>query len=280
MDTLVNDTMEAATTGEGRRQFERLTFQKSASFTLATGLSFRGMTRDVSIRGAFLLTERQPLGVESGTTGKLAINIGGKENEFECQVAHVREDGLGLHIQKGSQNFGFALTSAIFGEVGMKLGWELESSRAMPVTVQCPGATTATKGRIVRLSGLRLSFCAPSSLLRESRGQEVDVTLHPPQQEPLLFKGRLAPSNLWDQQSPCRGMDQLFALELTHVDSQQRHILDSLARSLQQEHYQRSIKDRAKVNTLLSGPEVRRKNHTEIRDDLQRFFGPAQKLSS
>ncbi|MBF0142800.1 MAG: PilZ domain-containing protein [Magnetococcales bacterium] len=81
----------------------RIPFETRLVFDAEKGSVHTGLTKDVSLSGAFLITDHRPEGVLVGDVGvaTLTRHRGGREfsMSFPCVVARVTATGLGLDFE-------------------------------------------------------------------------------------------------------------------------------------------------------------------------------------
>lgn len=255
-----------------RRKFERLPFRFPVTLRLESGRMIRGESRDVAVRGLFLATTEKLDGVEQGMGGVILLEIHGERREFHCQVAHKRAEGLGIFIDRGSENFGFTLTNAIFGEASLNLGAGVGRGGELQLTVTAPDRT-AYSVRVVKVSTQSLEFCIPKGRRGLGVGQRVALVLREPgATSPVGLKGivtGLAPPLSGTE---CAGSEAHCVVRLDPMGELEARRIKDLVLHHHRQNLESMMQRRAMANTLLSGGDTPRPGTREVRSDLQRFF--------
>ncbi|MBF0285700.1 MAG: PilZ domain-containing protein [Magnetococcales bacterium] len=105
----------------GRRKWDRHTYAQRLELHLGPEVILTGKTRDVSLNGVFLLTEKTPSMAAVGDHGVLKLHLpDGEVLDFPCRLTRVTQEGVALNLGERAAAFGMALTREIFSDMGGK----------------------------------------------------------------------------------------------------------------------------------------------------------------
>lgn len=264
-------------TDYNQRRHERIRHQVPGTLVLATGSTYQGLTKDLSIRGLFL-GMIPGSGCEVGAEGTVRLDLPTlQEREFPCRVAFVSEQGVGLWIDQTGRDFGQVVTQALFGEMTANLGGESRDWSGYRVVVQ--GKSGESHGaKLIKLTNQRADLCMPNHVAPYRHHTEVTLTIGHASGQTAVVHGTIV-----DTQSQrlmgreCAGteghLQVLFAVG-TKPD------VDKLAGLVRLAHENRlagMMKKRAVTNTLLSGGDSGFKPRSDQVRDINRFFGYKKK---
>ncbi|MBF0309370.1 MAG: PilZ domain-containing protein [Magnetococcales bacterium] len=137
---------------------QRLPLQKAMTLSLKNGASLSGISENVSSGGVFLKTPSVPLHVLPGDRGRVKMVLLGVAQEFDCTVANVKLNGVGLRVVWNHGLFDGDTASAPSPAAGEGRSKRVAFSRSMSFQrsdgLHCRGEmeNLSTGGTFLRLS--------------------------------------------------------------------------------------------------------------------------------
>lgn len=86
--------------GHASREFERLSFFNAVTLVLPDGREVPGTATDMGHGGAFLELDDPVESIKTGDEVKLKMDLFGRPASFTAYVAHKRENGIGLRLDR------------------------------------------------------------------------------------------------------------------------------------------------------------------------------------
>lgn len=264
-------------TSKSRRNHERVWHKIPALLTTQSGKIVRGTTKDLSIRGVLLEVENPPVAVLCGEQGTVQLDLRGLSDKiFTCEVSHVNEIHVGLHILKPAENFGFLLSQALFAELKqpdteeIPLDWS-----AVHVTLSKP-SFSPLQGKMLRLTSDWIEFCClPEHHIPFSPGEEVVVHLTLPgtDLDVLKIRGFVAePLHFLGPKTNCPHAEVLKKVAFASSPMENVERLVGLIRRVHASKIAAIMKTRALTNALLGGEESPPPSRTDTLRNIRRFF--------
>ncbi|MBF0295790.1 MAG: PilZ domain-containing protein [Magnetococcales bacterium] len=251
-----------------RRRHERVWFKCQATLNLPGGKTLWGMTRDVSLRGIFLAMAAPPTDVTKGATGTLRLTVNTLQKEFPCRVAHVCDQGVGIELNDQGENFGAALTASLLQETQVRLGADVCHTDFIRVARQ---GNDTTDGRLTKISISHMEFTfIPSSGWNEPKpGDELRLAILQPRMEPLPVNGVVRTVLKGEKAS-----EKTCALLFTNLSDKTTEALKKLVQSLHDQRLRNLVTQRTTAIGLNRGGDTPRWARPEVRQRLERFYGP------
>ncbi|MBF0628259.1 MAG: PilZ domain-containing protein [Magnetococcales bacterium] len=264
------EAKKETTADQSRRRHERVWFKHQATLELANGKSIWGITRDVSLRGVFLATAVAPSAVEKNQVGQLRLNVQNMNQAFPCRVVHVSAQGVGIELHERGEQFGAALTTALMHETQMRLGADVADTDYIRVVRLGSAASVRPEGRLVKVSASHLEFrfnLANDWLAKP--GSEIKLEILQARHAPIVVQGIVR--TILPTRDPA---EKICALILGVLPDKTSADLKDLVRTLNDRRLQNMVTQRATSLGLQAGADLPRRTRPEIRQDLERFYGP------
>ncbi|MBF0447520.1 MAG: PilZ domain-containing protein [Magnetococcales bacterium] len=86
---------------QANREFERLIFFNAVTLVLPSGQEIPGTATDMGHGGAFLELDYNLDSINVGDSVQLKIELFGRPSSFTAFVAHKRNNGIGLRLDRG-----------------------------------------------------------------------------------------------------------------------------------------------------------------------------------
>ncbi|MBF0180262.1 MAG: PilZ domain-containing protein [Magnetococcales bacterium] len=251
-----------------RRRHERVWFKCQATLHLPGGKTLWGMTRDVSLRGIFLAMAAPPSDVANGATGTLRLTVNTLQKEFPCRVVHVSDQGLGIELNDQGENFGAALTASLLQETQVRLGADVAYTDF--IRVAKPGSS-GIEGRLNKISISHMEFTfAPASGWNEPKaGDELRLEIIQPRMDPLPVSGVVR--TVHKAEKPA---EKSCALLFTNLPDRTTEALKKLVQSLHDQRLRNMVTQRTTAIGLNQGGDMPRWTRPDLRQNLERFYGP------
>ncbi|MBF0126239.1 MAG: PilZ domain-containing protein [Magnetococcales bacterium] len=266
----MDDAKETAVP-RSRRKHERVWFKYQAVLELSGGKSLWGITRDVSLRGLFLCTTGVPAGVAVGDTGFLRLTVLNLKKEFPCRVAHVSQQGIGLELHDKGEHFGATLTASLLQETQVRLGADVSFTDHIRVTrVGASPSVVFSDGRLVKISISHMEFSftvSPEWTLKP--GEELKLEILQPRHAPIVVDGVVR--SVMSGESPT---EKVCALVFAVLSEKTIAEVRELVRTLHGKRLQNMMTQRSTAIGLQSGADLPRRTRPEMRQQLERFYGP------
>ncbi|MBF0295523.1 MAG: PilZ domain-containing protein [Magnetococcales bacterium] len=142
-------------TARSRRRHDRMGFRYRVELEFPGGKSLAGVTRDVSLNGAFLAPAFIPQSVQEGSTGLLHMIVLEQKKTFSFRVVHIGKHGIGIELRNQGENFGVTMSASILQETQVDLGADVVEHDLIRVTGSHRGGC---EGRVVKLTPGQLEF--------------------------------------------------------------------------------------------------------------------------
>lgn len=97
------------------RRNERYNFRFPVTVSFANGVTLHGFSRDVSLKGFFVITHQST--VQHGMQGIGTVQLGQERYSFPCRVVRQTGVGIGVSVDKSAAMLGYAITTHIFNEI-------------------------------------------------------------------------------------------------------------------------------------------------------------------
>ncbi|MBF0433995.1 MAG: PilZ domain-containing protein [Magnetococcales bacterium] len=259
-----------------RRSHERVLFKKEAILRSANGQSAWGLTRDVSLRGAFLVIPNTNHGFGIGDAGFLKLPSLGSDKEFPCRVVHVNDKGIGLELHGKSINFGAILTESLLMETQVRLGVDLEPMDHIHVKITATSSTMPKKFpnvHLIKISETKVEFLYPSSSdWTPSLGESLNLEIRKQPHLPIMLEGVVRALSTTQSRNAMNPEGKICSMILPTMPKEKGHAIRELVRDLHAKRLKQLAADRASYFALSSGPDPLPRKHSEIVHDIGRFF--------
>ncbi|MEO5327092.1 MAG: PilZ domain-containing protein [Magnetococcus sp. THC-1_WYH] len=260
-----------------RRSHERVLFKHDVVLELVGGKSVWGMTRNVSLRGVFLVAANVPPDVGTGNEGLLKLNISNSVKTFPCRVVYVRDNGIGIELQQKGIDFGATLTEALMQETLIRLGADINVADHLQLKLLKPSQKyqeSLPKVRLIKISGNHMEFLFPAlSGWSPEPGDCLNLEIRKHPYTPIAVEGvvrSVAKANAKDSMNPD---DKVCSLLLPAMPKNTEGAIKALVRDLHTKRLENIAIQRASNFALHSGSDQKPKARPELRKDLERFFG-------
>lgn len=104
-----------------RRICHRTQYQRRIMIELENGIQLDGISQDISLKGVALEIYPLPEGIRMGLNGQLFLidSSGSRSTGFNCSIAHIRKNNIGIEIDKKvAAKFGICLSKNLFKRKG------------------------------------------------------------------------------------------------------------------------------------------------------------------
>lgn len=260
-----------------RRSHERVFFKHKVVLELVGGKFVWGITRDVSLRGVFLVAANISPDIGTGNEGLLKLNISNSEKAFPCRVVYVQDNGIGIELQQKGIDFGATLTEALMQESLIRLGADIKVADNLQLKLLKPSQKdqeNLPEVRLVKISGSHIEFLFPAaSGWSPKPGDCLHVEIRKYQHAPVAVEGvvrSVVKANANDSTNPD---DKMCSLILPAMPKNTEGAIKELVRDLHAKRLEKIATQRASHFALHSGPDQKPKARPELRKDLERFFG-------
>ncbi|HIJ82839.1 MAG: hypothetical protein HW380_33 [Magnetococcales bacterium] len=263
-----------------RREHERSWYRVGCTFTLKSGEIVTGQSFDISFRGigmsGFSSTQ-----CRIGIQGVLRLDIPGiKDRAFACEVAHVSQRGVGLRVLDARENFGHAVTQAVFGEMSSRIGIEGSEWSDCEVSIRKTGGGQV-RAKIVKMNAKNGDF----SLLSVggggpelNRGDRVDLTIRHRRSGEVNVAGTLADYSVPGFGGNSTNKEKIIRIIFGSSSSVGSGGLEGLIRMIQEKRLSNIMASRTAANSLLSEDRAwHRPDRKDIKRDLERFLSSRKK---
>lgn len=265
-----------------RRSHERVWHKIVAVLTTESGLTVRGTTRDLSIRGICLQTPQEPAASLQGARGTLQLELPGMEDKsFACQIVYIRDNEMGIHILKFTDNFGFLLSQALFAEseatTRESIDWRVVHVRVHKAGPDLQEGAEWLQGQVLRLTSDWIEFCCPSDRHAPFQvGERIVIqltttvdTAYQQQMDGFIVE----PLHLLIPKMGCPGQTVLKKVALENTPDANMDWLVGLLRVVHAPKIAAIMKTRALTNALLAGEENMPRKRSDTVAQVRRFFG-------
>ncbi|MBF0427471.1 MAG: PilZ domain-containing protein [Magnetococcales bacterium] len=269
---------------ESRRKYERVWFKYQAVLEITDGKTFWGISRDVSLRGLFLVTTGVPIGVAVGNTGVLRLTVLNVKKEFPCRVAHVGSNGLGIELFDKGESFGAVLTASLLQDTQIRLGADVDANDLLKVVVRRAPIMPSLKGggetRLLKISSGNMEFIY--SLLfgwSFKAGDALQLEIQQSPQDPIVVEGVVRTilskdSRIFDQVN-----DRICAVVFSVLPDRVSNAIRELVGRIHSRRLQKMMMQRATSLSLKADPSpFVHRSRSEVGKDLERFFGKPVKV--
>ncbi|MBF0181849.1 MAG: PilZ domain-containing protein [Magnetococcales bacterium] len=171
-----------------RRRHDRMGFRYRVELEFPGGKSMSGITRDVSLNGAFLAPAFIPHGVREGSSGLLHMIVLEQRKTFPFRVVHLGESGIGIEMHNQGENFAMTMSASILQETQVDLGVEVLENDCIRVIRD---RQVGCEGRVVKITPGHIEFVfLPAREWGElAAGSRLELTLTQPKCPALPLVG-------------------------------------------------------------------------------------------
>ncbi|MBF0211995.1 MAG: PilZ domain-containing protein [Magnetococcales bacterium] len=253
-----------------RRRHERVLFNRQAVLELTGGRKIFGLTKNVSLAGIFFVTNKVE-GIETGSVGTVRLTGSNLQNDFPCQVVHVRPNGMGLMFTGKGEHFAFGLSNLLMQETHTMLGAEVDSGE----WIRVQRFDFSPPGRLYKISPRNMEFGFPVSpewdpKIGESLCLEI-LPLHQAASIPVVGMVRLVMTG--DPRSRERANERVCVFLFSELKDSVVRQIQELVSTLHSRRLNRIVNHRAASMAFQSDAELPRPSRQEIGRHLEKFYG-------